>query len=143
MKLPRNARQLEALFREAAAPLPHEFQGEYAVDMLTGLPSLKWAGHRKRFFELGGRPSGHNVLLGGWVWGRFALGASACWDMDGLPAVLIDYGRAGNSSVSRPMRDYVRRIEPGRYLGRLYYSVRGRLWFLGFFSLEKKENKAI
>ncbi len=138
MKLPRDARSLEELFNGGTVPSPGEFNGQYTVDMLTGLPSMKWIGHRKEFFLSGGKPSGHNVFFRGWIWGRFHLGPATCRDMGNLPALLINYGRAGNSFVSRPMRDYVRRVDAGQYLGRLYYAVGGGQLFLGFFSLEAK-----
>jgi hypothetical protein len=137
VKLPRNSGELTVLFRGAEAPELTELQGEYWVDMLTGLPSLKLLAHRKRFHTEGGSISGHNLLFGRWIWGRFGLEPGTCRDMGDLPAVLINYDRDGNSFVSRPMRDYVRRIEPGLYLGRLYYAVGAGLACLGFFSLER------
>lgn len=136
MALPRRARELELVFDSAPAPEASELSGAYTVDMLTRLPSLKWLGHRKRFFVLEGRPAGHNLLFCGWVWGRFILKPGECGDRGG-PALFIDYGQAGNSFVTRPMRDYVRRVGDGHYLGRLYYQLGRRRLFLGFFALER------
>lgn len=136
MALPRKARELETVFDAAPAPEPSELAGEYTVDMLTRLPSLKWMGHRKRFFALDGGPAGHNLLFRGWVWGRFALRDGECSDRGG-PALFIDYDRSANSFVSRPMLDYVRWIGEGLYLGRLYYQLGRRRLFLGFFALER------
>jgi hypothetical protein len=134
--LPGNARELEPIFDAAAVPEPSELAGEYTVDMLTRLPTLKWMGHRKSFFVQDGQPAGHNLLLGGWVWGRFVLKSGECGDR-GDTALFIDYGQPGNSFVSRPMRDYVRRVGDGLYLGRLYYKLGRRRLFLGFFALER------
>ena len=49
MKLTRNHSRLTEIFKNARVPDIFEFHGEYLVDMLTVLPSLKNFSHRKIF----------------------------------------------------------------------------------------------
>ncbi|MDD5251144.1 MAG: hypothetical protein PHT12_00750 [Patescibacteria group bacterium] len=136
MKLPRNNRELDGLFSQATVPNAVEFDGEFEVDMLTILPSLRRLGHRKVFWSDAGKVIGCNVLFRNFRWGRVVLEPGKC-NWDGQPALLINYDVAGNY-LSRGMRDYVRRLEKGEtYLGRFNYVLFGRLIFLGYFSLRR------
>lgn len=60
-----------------------------------------------------------------------------------LHALLLDYGRGGNSllDVTRGLRDYVVRVEPGSdelLLGKAYYAVGPARVPAGFFLLERR-----
>ncbi len=149
MKLPGNKKKLDEIFRSAEAPEVSEFNGEYEVDMLTGLPSLKKISHRKKFYERDGKISGYNIVFKNLKWGRFFLEEGACEDM-GSPrtinpvrrelsnGVKINYNRGENSFLTKHIRDFVRRVERDKlYLGRFYYKLGKKLLFLGYFSLKK------
>lgn len=63
MNLPRSESELTELFKNARTPEITEFRGEYFVDMITRLLSLKKLNHRKIFRPEKGGVSGHNLLL--------------------------------------------------------------------------------
>jgi hypothetical protein len=136
VKLPENNLRLTEIFRNAACPDISELSGEYIVDMLTVFPSLKRLSHRKVFCLENNRVSGYNVLLG-IRWGRFYLEEAICREPDSLKAAVINYDRKENTFFIRRIRDHIRRIERDIYLGRFNYLLYGRLYFLGYFSLEK------
>jgi hypothetical protein len=138
MKFPKNNKELEEIFKNAQIPEASEFDGEYFVDMLTVLPSLRKLSHRKVFHIENGKALGYNKLFSNRSWGRFFLEEEACKELGSLPAILINYDRPENSLLTNGMRDYVRRIEKGRiYIGRFNYLFMGKLLFLGYFSLIK------
>ena len=51
MNLPKNNYKLTEIFKNARTPKLSEFNGEYFVDMLTILPSLRKFSHRKIFYS--------------------------------------------------------------------------------------------
>ncbi len=142
MKLPENNLRLTEIFRNAATPDISEFSGEYLVDMLTVFPSLKRFSHRKVFYLENDKVSGYNVLLSR-TWGHFFLEEGICKKPDSLKAAVINYNRRENIFLTRRIRDHVRRIEKDIYLGRFNYLFYGRLYFLGYFLLEKIERKLV
>ncbi|MFH0790068.1 MAG: hypothetical protein V2A64_00375 [Candidatus Omnitrophota bacterium] len=138
MSLPKNNRRLGEIFKDAGLPEVSEFNGEYFVDMLTVLPSLKAFSHRKFFYSQNGKVIGYNILFTRKVWGHFFVEQGVCEAADSLPAVVINYNRTENSFISNRIRDYVRCIEKDKlYLGRFNYILRGKLYFLGYFSLSR------
>ena len=142
MKLPKNNLRLTEIFRNAATPDISEFSGEYFVDMLTVFPSFKRFSHRKVFHLENDKVSGYNVLLNR-TWGHFFLEEGICNELDSLRAVVINYDRRENTFFIRRIRDHVRRIEQDIYLGRFNYLLYGRLYFGGYFLLEKIERKLV
>lgn len=138
MKLPRDERALSELFRGATTPSPSDFAGEYDVNMLTRVPSLRRLSHRKLFRREGGQVVGHNVLLSGMAWGRFRLAQGVCEAAGAVEVVAIDYDVAGNSFLTRRICDHVRCLDQGvLYIGRFNFRLRGRLRFCGYFSLSR------
>lgn len=118
---------------------PRELRGEYAVRMLTLMPSLHRLGHRKRFFAEGSNPGGTNLFFRSLRWGRFFLEEGLSDDPEPLPVVVINYDVPGNLWPTRTVRDHLREVESGRrYLGRLNVLLQGRLRFLAYFSLSAK-----
>lgn len=73
MEFPKSNKKLGEVFAKAAVPDVFEFEGEYFVDMLTGLPSLRRFSHRKAFYAKEGGALGHNILFKNRIWGRFFL----------------------------------------------------------------------
>ena len=63
MKLPKNNKELTKIIKKAQVPDVKEFKGEYVVDMLTVLPSLKKYSHRKFFFSENNQVQGYNILF--------------------------------------------------------------------------------
>lgn len=136
MKLPRNKSELERMFREAAAPNMADLRGEYFVDMLTRTPSIRILSHRKAFFSRDDRIEGRNVLFSNLCWGSFFLEDGS---YEGSRTVVINYNTPDNFPFTRRIRDHLKCIEEGRlYLGRFNVLFRGRLMFLGFFTLTMK-----
>jgi len=138
MNLPRNNSQLKKLFRNARAPKITEFDGEYSVDMLTVLPSLKKFSHRKIFYKEDNRILGYNKLFANKIWGRFFLEEGIYEEKDSLKVIVINYDRAENSFISNRIRDQIRCIKDNElYLGRFNIKFMGKLHFSGYFSLSK------
>ncbi len=136
MKLPKVKRALDKVFKKAESPNSAELNGEYFVDMLTGIPSLKRLNHRKIFRRKNGQTIGCNIILKNKRWGRFFLeqtvGASERSEL------IINYDVPKNLFISKRIRDEVRQVGNGLYLGRFNYILFGKPRFLGYFSLEKK-----
>ena len=140
MRLPRNNRELDDMFRSAAVPDISDFSGEYFVDMLTVLPSLRMFSHRKVFNADNAGVSGCNIIFRTMTWGRFYLEKGESNALDAIPVIVINYDRADNSIVFRGIRDHVRCLEKGvLYLGRFNYVVTGIPRFMGYFSLSQSK----
>jgi len=138
MKFPNNNHELTEIFKNVRAPEISEFNGEYFVDMLTVLPSLREFFHRKVFYAEDGGVVGYNVFFKDIVWGRFFVEEGICEEVNSLKVAVINYDRVENSFISNGIRDHVGCIEEGTlYLGRLNYLFKGKLRFLGYFSLSK------
>jgi len=137
MKFPANHNALKEMFINAAAPELSDFQGEYIVDMLAYLPSLKKLSHRKTFYKKNDRTLGHNILLNK-KWGHFFLEEGVCSELDSIRTVVINYDLKENTFPVRRIRDHLRCIEKEKiYIGRFNYMIGTRLYFIGYFSLEK------
>ncbi len=143
MAFPKNNSQLKTLFKNAQTPQANEFNGEYSVDMLTVLPSLKKFSHRKIFYPENNIITGHNILFKNTVWGHFVVEEGIYEDNGVFKIIVINYGLKKNSFISSCIRDQVRRIEKDNlYLGRFNYLLKGKLHFLGYFSLTKIPSSA-
>jgi len=121
-------------------PEPTALAGEWRVDMLTGIvPSMYRLNHRK-VIEIGrcGGVFGNNVLFRDTKWGYFYVEKifGRTYGFDDRPALLIDYDRPPNK-LSNNLRDYVRQLAPGLFLGRFCYQMEDRLIFIGYFTLTK------
>jgi hypothetical protein len=137
MKLPRNNDDLTKILKKARVPDIFEFHGEYYVDMLTVLPSLKRISHRKAFFTENNQVRGYNILFRKKIWGHFFLEHGTCDDIDSADVLVINYARRENS-CSYKMIDYVRCVEDDTlYLGRFNYILFGKPRFLGYFTLSR------
>lgn len=116
--------------------------GDYAVHMLSLMPSLHRFGHRKRFLADRARPGGTNLFFRSLRWGRFLLEEGRSDDPEPLPVVVINYDVPGNLPPTRLVRDHLRELVPGRrYLGRLNVLLAGRLRFLAYFGLERRNDR--
>lgn len=139
MDLPRKNRQLDEIFKNAAAPESSEFEGEYFVDMLTGLPSLRIFSHRKIFYRENEQIRGYNLLFEDFRWGCFFIEQGKICELDSRGIIIINYDRKENSFISGKVRDYIRCLEKNRlHLGRFNYILAGKPRFLGYFSLKRK-----
>ena len=137
MKLPGSNQELKEVFRNAKTPAATELNGEYLVDMLTVLPSLKRFSHRKVIYRENNMVSGYNVVFNK-IWGRFIVEEDICKDVDSVKVAVINYNRPENSLLIRRIRDHLRCMEKDLlYIGRFNYLFMGRLQFMGYFSLEK------
>lgn len=140
MLLPKNNLKLIELFKEARQPKLTDLQGEYFVDMLTGLPSLRVVAHRKVFLCGDGKTVGYNEVFANKVWGHFFVEQGVYQTENcSLDVTVINYRVKENSFFTARMIDYVRSLEDGKlYLGRFNYWCLGKPRFLGYFSLVKK-----
>ncbi len=137
MKLPRKNQTLKEIFKNSTTPDVSELHGEYLVDMLTVVPSFKRFSHRKIFYAENNKIIGHNVLFNK-VWGHFFVEEGVCSEMDSVSVAVISYDRIENSFIIKNIRDHVRCVEKDNlYIGRFNYLHSGKLYFLGYFSLEK------
>jgi hypothetical protein len=137
MKLPKNNHELKTIFKNAQTPDISELEGEYLVDMLTVFPSFKRFSHRKVFYAEDSGILGHNILFNR-VWGRFFMEEGICSDLYSVKVAVINYDLPENSFFVKRVRDYVRCVEKNAlYIGRFNYLCCGKLYYLGYFSLEK------
>jgi len=147
--------ELEVLFRDGVSPGYSDVSGETAgrflkwnpanpwmvdflVDLLFDSVFGRWTGKEFFFsFEGGDRERGRGVNLfnNGFYPRRFLFDTYITEArLDGEPSLCLDY-RPHRSLMSR-LVDYVKRIEPGVVLGRMYYNYPWeRDSFLGYFSL--------
>lgn len=138
MIFPKNNYKLKEIFKNARIPEISEFNGEYYVDMLTVLPSLRKFSHRKIFYSKNGETLGYNALFKNKIWGHFFLEKGICKKTESLETVIINYDKAENSFFFNKIRDYIRGVEgTNLYLGQFNYIFMGKLYFLGYFSLSK------
>ncbi|MFH1428224.1 MAG: hypothetical protein ABIH39_00595 [Candidatus Margulisiibacteriota bacterium] len=139
MKLPRNNKKLDEIFKNGRTPELSELNGEYYVDMLTVLPSLKRFAHRKIFYHVNNAFLGHNILFENKIWGHFFVEDGICENPNPVKTALINYNKNGNTFIINKIRDHVRCVSDDKalYLGRFNCKIGGRLFFLGYFSLSK------
>jgi len=137
MKFPGSYKALNKIFLHARDPDIAELHGEFRVDILSFLPSLKSLSHRKVIYTKGKTLMGHNVLSGR-KWGHFLLAENTIKESSTLKAVRLSYDQEDNFFLIKHIRDYIRCIEKNSlYIGKFYYMVFGRPFLIGYFSLEK------
>lgn len=133
MKLPLSHGKLKKYFHNASVPDLYEFSGEYLVNMLM-IPGYRKLFHRKIFYRESNNVAGYNLLFNK-RWGRFLMEEQ---NVNELKVSVINYDRAENSFLIRGIRDHLRRVEESAfYIGRFNYIIREKLYFLGYFTLEK------
>lgn len=138
MDFPKNNKKLSEIFAKGTLPKAEEYGGEYAVDMRTGfIPSLLPFHHRKRYFIENGVLKSYNVLFKNFIFGHFTMEKGQANGFIPNDVLVFNYNQKQNSFIFRPIRDHVRLIEPDVYLGRLNYTLFGRLVFIGYFTLIK------
>lgn len=123
--------ELEEQYRQGTVPEPEEFSGEYHV-VVPWFPWISFEALRHRK-AVGPGGTGDNVLLRGLRFGHFSLEKQE-------EALLIDYDLPGNSIAMRRVVDKLRKLPDGRIVGKLYYRVLGREWFLMFFEMRRQED---
>lgn len=150
--------ELDAVFDEGATPPAGELDGEYSGRVLTGPvfplddsdvatsvamalvnnPTNPWKGKR---FEPDGEARGEGVNLLGF--GplaaevlRFDYHRADCLQGDG-DCVLLDYDVPANPPGARRIRDEIRRVGEGSYLGRLYLEGDDATHFVLYWALAR------
>ena len=138
MKLPRDNKKLDEIYKNSSESTINEFEGDYKVIMLTGsIPNFSWAGHSKRFYMKDGNKIGHNYALLFFTFGHFRVEDGVCDDFSDMKAVVLNYGKDHNI-ITKYILDKLRKIEEGTYLGRFYSLKSGKPVFAGYFGLIKK-----
>ena len=129
--------ELEYLYRAAApGPIPHGYLRGRAIycpcerlaGVRSGLTHALW--HGKLFNDCG------TGLVHQWC-GFRAIKAKVCFGpswLDGKPSIIMDYG--DTSLVWEDVRDELREVAPGLYLGRMYRRKPCGAQFKTFFALE-------
>lgn len=148
------AKELAKLYAAAKAPRVEDLEGPLtgrmlAIPAIEGTPvvakllrkyaaSSAFAWQGKTFKTLGaGRGEGLNRVLGNRAsWFRFetSVGKSRAGDFD---AVHLDYDNPGNPAMIRAIRDEVREVAPGLWLGLAYLKVRKSAYLVLYFALAK------
>lgn len=100
--------------------------GKYEVRMLGW---MKW--FPPNYKQIKGN-RGVNLLLGHTRWGHFIIRDRFRNDL------LLDYDVSGNSALTRRIRDYVKEMGPGRYVGKFCYVLCGKPRFLALFTFKKE-----
>lgn len=133
----------EQKFIAAQTPDINDLKGEYRVKMLTGGFFLKtlmnFLGDCKIFKREAGVVVGYNLLSGFVSWGKFFIEEKICPDTK-KESLLINYDVPSNI-FSKNIRDYIREIGEGEYLGRFGIAVGEKYKFKAYFSLTKDSNK--
>jgi hypothetical protein len=121
----------------AVPALPHLLAG--FLRWLAALGGFPWRGKTFTYKE-GGRGEGINRVFGDRKprrWFRFdtfvAPSRAGAFD-----AVQLDYDNAGNPGLIRAIKDEVREVAPGLYLGLAYFVFRGRARLVLYFGLQKR-----
>lgn len=148
--------ELAVLYGGARTPVLADMDGPLVGRMLavTVLPRwmfafLRWFAGWRRFpwrgktFQAGdggGRGEGINRVFGDKNprrWFRFGtfVGPSRAGSFD---AVQLDYDNPGNPGFIRAIKDEVREVAPGLYLGLAYLMWRGRPRLMLYFGLQKR-----
>jgi hypothetical protein len=108
-----------------------------AMRALARAPFFPWRG--KSFSALGpDKGEGKNrVISDKNHWFRFetSVGKSRAGDFD---AVQLDYDHPENPFFIRAIKDEVRRLSPGMYLGQAYVAANGKTTLALWFALEKR-----
>jgi hypothetical protein len=146
---------LDALYARAATPVLADMDGPLVGRMLAVTMLPGWlAGLLRRFAAWGGFPwrgktfaargagrgEGINRVLGdrkSRKWFRFEtfVGPSRAGSFD---AVQLDYDNPDNPGFIRAIKDEVREVAPGLYLGLAYFAGRGRARLVLYFGLHKR-----
>lgn len=137
MRFPLTYRELENIFMDARDPDIAALNGEYTVDMLSFLPSLKRFNHRKVIYAGEHKPAGYNVLFGK-TWGKFSVSLSDDKETGFQKTLMLNYDLEHNFLLIRNIRDYLRCIEDNTlFIGKFYFRFFRWDFFIGYFSLEK------
>ena len=148
------ADELMALYRSARTPSLEDLDGKLAgrmlavphaqephvrawLDKFSRSPLFPWQGKTFKH-ETADHGHGVNRLLGEHVtWFRFHtyVGPSHAGDFD---AVHLDYSHDGNPPLVRKVKDEVREVAPGLYLGLAYLSMRDGEHLGCFFGIAKQ-----
>jgi hypothetical protein len=146
---------LAALYAGARTPVLEDMDGPLVGRMLAvtvlprflagllrwfaALASFPWRGKTFTYKE-GGRGEGINRVFGDRkprTWFRFdtfvAPSRAGAFD-----AVQLDYDNPGNPGFIRAIKDEVREVAPGLYLGLAYFMLRGRPRLVLYFGLQKR-----
>lgn len=118
--------ELDALFaRSPAGPVPHG-RGDGTFILLPGTPAsrpaarlvrtLAWKG---KVFDADGRRLVNRVLPFGMRAVAAQVQTGPSW-FDGRPCIILDYSRT--SLIARQVRDEIREVAPGLYLGMVYWN---------------------
>jgi hypothetical protein len=138
MKFPRNTKELDEIFKTSSLPEIPELEGEYLVNMLLLVANRILFPDSKIFYTEDGKAVGHNRLFNNLKWGRFFLEKGTSRKLASLPVIVINYDMPENTFLTRGIRDEIRRVRKDIYLGRFNMLLKGKLCFLGYFSLVKK-----
>lgn len=123
---------LDKQWESAIAPTPKDLRGELKVKILSG-PFVLWSYRFKIWLKHIGPALDYNTQDGK-ICGYFNVHYMT-------RKTLFDYDVAQNGSTWSRLRDTVRKVSDGNFLGKIYLWVWGKYRFVGYFSLTKQEPK--
>ena len=138
MKFPKSTKEHNEIVTSGSLPEAQELEGEYLVTMLALPVSRRIFPDSKIFYSESGKAVGHNRLFRNLKWGRFFLEKGTLEKFGSLPVLVVNYNMPENTFLTRPIRDELRRVEMGVYLGRFNLFLGGKMRFLGYFLLVRK-----
>ncbi|MDH4317562.1 MAG: hypothetical protein OEV64_04155 [Desulfobulbaceae bacterium] len=108
----------ETLYLQARKPTFEELNGHWKV-LAHGLvrPSNLFGDHKTI-----NDGQGSNQLFDRLQWGFFTI-------KQGDDYLVLDYDHPRNHPLLRPIKDRVRLVAPGRFIGRFYYGEKAFFWF--------------
>lgn len=148
-----SAEELEELFADGDCPALDELDGRYdgavlssphlpvenaELERLLNAHLLPWRG--KRFDATDDPPRGHNEYSVGPldVDGYGFEGVIRSSELDGDDCYVFDYDIAENPPPMRNVKDELRRISEGLYLGRFYFHLGTDYRFVTSFALRRR-----
>jgi hypothetical protein len=130
---------LEAIYRQAS---PGKIPTGYAPGRAIYCPGAALTPTRSKVTEAlwHGKHfcAAEGMLINQWCLGAQAVRARVCYGdswLDGKPSIIMDY-RGMSSHVWKDVRDEIREIAPGLYLGLMYRCKAGQPQMKMFFALE-------
>ena len=113
-------------FREGWVPETLSLEGDWVVKGLLGPWPVRFLGHSKQFWPLGGgKFEGSNRFLGRIRTGHYLASRGVSRLDPALEVINIDYNQPDNPWVMRGLVDEVRFVAPDRMLGRGIYAPVG------------------
>ena len=135
MKAGMTTKDLDIQWQEAIVPFVENMEGQFRVDILSGIFRL-WACQFHTWTKKITGIAGFNLQRSSFdlkMCGYFGL-----WKLREF--VQLDYSDKRNSKTWRRLEDHVKQVNPDYFLGKIYMEIWGKNRFMGYFSLTRIED---